>query len=390
MVNNLIFEIGIVLFSATFLAIIAKAIRQPLIPAYILAGILIGPEFLSIIKNETFIRFLSELGIAFLLFITGLELDLEKIKRLGKNITFISFFQILITFILGYFIAIYLGFSQSISIYMGFLLTFSSTMVVIKLCDEYNQLLTLHGRIILGILLMQDIVAVGILSLLTQGNIFDIYVFVDAFIKAGGFISIAILLSKYVFPYIVKKLSKDRELLFLFSVSVLFVFIILSYFLGLSISIGAFLAGIALASFPYNIEVAGSIKSLRDFFSVVFFASLGMELKLDIFNSYLNQILILSIFVIFLKPVLIYFLTSLFKYERKTSLFSGLYLGQTSEFSLIIASTAAILGKIPQEIFQIIVAITLLTMFTTTYFIRHSFSFFKFIESIMSKKLFQK
>ncbi len=385
MEQTIIFEIGIVLIFATVLAIISRALRQQLIPAYIIAGVLLGPEIFSIIKDETFIRVLSELGIAFLLFTTGLELDVERIRKSGKSIAFISVFQILITFLLGYYLSISLGFTEITSFYLGFILAFSSTMVVIKLCDEYNQLSTLHGRIVLGVLLIQDIAAVALLSTLFEKHALAIYQIAKPLITAMGFISTALILSKYIFPFLIKRFSRERELLFLFSLSVLFVFSTLSHVLNFSVAVGAFLAGIALASFPYNVEIAGSVRSLRDFFSVIFFVSLGMELKLGVFSSYLSEIVILSIFVILVKPLIVYFSASALKYERKTSFLSGIYLAQTSEFSLIIANSLLLAGIVSHEIFALIVALTLITMSLTPYFIAYGHRIFTSMEKILAR-----
>ncbi len=380
-----LFELGVVVLFATLLASIAKILRQPLIPAYIIAGLLIGPEVFSLIKDETFIKILSELGIAFLLFATGLELDISRIKKLGPTISFVGIFQIILTVVLGYLLSLHLGFNSSIALYMGFLLSFSSTMVVIKFMSDINQIATLHGRIILGILLLQDIVAVSVLASITSNINVNFYFFLNSLLTALGFFSLALIAGKYVFPVLIKRITKDHEILFLASLTSLFVFSGFSFLLGLPISIGAFLGGIAMASFPYNIEISSKISSLKDFFSVIFFVSLGMELKFGIFTQFLREIIIFSLFVIIVKPFIIYILMSIFEHERKTSFFSGTYLSQISEFSLIIALEGVYRGIFSETFFGLIVGITLLTMSLTPYFIKYANTLFYFSDKILHK-----
>ncbi|MBU0762763.1 MAG: cation:proton antiporter, partial [Candidatus Altiarchaeota archaeon] len=176
MQDLILWDMGLMIVSATILAHLAKATKQPLIPAYVFAGILIGPLGFKLITNSEVIRNLSELGIAFLLFIVGLELDLRRLKDVGNVSSATAVISSGVIFGIGTFVSYYVGFTQIEAIYIGLALPFSSTMIVIKILADKNELETLHGRIILGILLVQDILAIMAMSVLTTINNFDITV----------------------------------------------------------------------------------------------------------------------------------------------------------------------------------------------------------------------
>ncbi len=373
-------DLGLVIVFATVFSFASKLLRQPLIPAYILAGILLGSEGFGIVKDPLFVKILSELGIAFLLFITGVEFEVEKLKHLGKTIMFVGFFQIIITTIIGYSIFLFLGFSHSVSLYMGIFLSFSSTMIVVKFMRDINQISTLHGRIVLGILLIQDIVAVSILAGINNLNNFSLNEIVSSIVSVFGLFSISFILSKTLMRGILRIVSREQDILFLFSLSILFLFSLVSYIFRLPISIGAFLAGLALAEFPYNVEISSKISSLKEFFSVIFFVSLGMELDFSIIHTNMVPVFLLFISVIFLKPVILYILMSIFEHERKTSLFTSVYLGQMSEFSLIMAMEAVKLKIIPYYVLDMVTFVVLLSLLTTPYFIQYSLNIFYFLD----------
>ncbi len=164
--SNIFFNIGLVLIVATVVGYLARLIKQPLIPAYILAGVLIGPFGLGLIKESEMIVALSEIGIAFLLFIVGLEIDLKKLKEVGLVSSIGGLVQVMFVFVFGFFIARLLGFIQIEAIYLGLIFAFSSTMIVIKLLSDKSEMNTLHGKIVLGLLLMQDIIVIFVLALL--------------------------------------------------------------------------------------------------------------------------------------------------------------------------------------------------------------------------------
>ena len=367
--ENIFFDIGFVIIIATVFAFFAKFFRQPLIPAYILAGVIIGPV-LKLITNTEIITTLSEIGIAFLLFIVGLEINLKKLKHVGIVSTFGGTIQVASVFGITFIVSLLLGFVVLESVYIALIIALSSTMVVIKLLSDKKEIDTLHGKIIIGILLIQDIVAIIALSILVSLNEFSFVVLSLSLIKGVLAIFIAIAVSKYVFPSLFGFAAKSQELLFISAVAVSFLYSMLFNYLGFSIAIGAFIAGVSLANLHYNIEIIGKIRSLRDFFSVMFFVSLGMQLLLESFNTIIKPLIILLLIVIIIKPLIIIFTTSFFGHKKRTSYLTAISLGQISEFSLIIVAQGLLLGHVSQEIFSLTVLLAVITITLTTYFVK--------------------
>jgi Kef-type K+ transport system membrane component KefB/voltage-gated potassium channel Kch len=367
----LLWDIGFIIVSATLLAHLARLLRQPLIPAYVLAGIVIGPLGLRIITDSDIIRTLSELGIAFLLFIVGLELDLRRLRDIGVAATAIAIVSAVAIFALGAAAAYLMGFTGVEAVYIGIGLTFSSTMIVIKILSDKNELETLHGRIILGVLLMQDVLAIMALSVLTSLNNLSIFTIAQSMVWGLGLFSIAIVGSRYVIPTIFKSISKSHELMFLTALSFFFLFARMSEMAGFSVAIGAFVAGMAIATFPYNLEVVGKVRSLRDFFAIIFFVSLGLKIWAQDPSSIVAPSLGLLAIVLIAKPAVMVFMTSLMGYGRRVSFLIGLSLFQVSEFSMIIAMQGLAEGNISAEVFSIISVVALVTITLTSYAIKY-------------------
>jgi len=360
-------EIGIIIILASFFAFLVRLFRQPLIPAYIFTGILIGPLFFNLIGDPHLISSLSEIGVAFLIFTAGLEIKFKKLKEVGKVATVSGVIQILALFGLAFLLATWLGFAGKAPSYIGLVVAFSSTMIVLTLLADRNEINSLHGRIVIGILLIQDIVAIIVLAILASDLSYGSIAIVLA--KAAVFAVFAIVLSKVINP-IFKRAAKNSELLLLMSISLLFLFILGSFVTNLSLIIGAFFAGVALANSDYKTEIQGKITSLREFFAIIFFVALGMQL-MPIPRSYLTLFFGLLILVLIIKPLIIMFLVRLSGYKKRTSFLTGNALAQTSEFSLVILAIGLGLGHINEGLFSTLVLLTILTMSLTTYFITH-------------------
>ncbi len=368
--SNIFFDIGLMIIFATILGYFGRMLKQPLIPLYILAGVIIGPIGLGLITDSEVIMTLSEIGVAFLLFVVGLELDLRKLKDVGGVIIAGSIIQIVMMFTAGILIGTWLGIFSKQLIYFGLIVSFSSTMVVIKLLADKNELDTLHGRIVIGILLMEDLFAIIALSIVqTLGNFSSLF-FLEAIFKALGLLLLTYIASKYIFPTIFKIGARSQEMLFLVAITICFSFGMLSVLFGFSIAIGAFLAGIALANLPYNTEIESKVRSLRDFFSTIFFVALGMKLILTNISEWIWALLALTVLIIIFKPFLITTILSFFGYKRKTSFMTSTSLAQTSEFSLIIAAQGLLLGHITEEFFSMTILLLVITITITTYFIK--------------------
>lgn len=369
--SNILLDIGLIMIFATIAGIIARFFKQPLIPAYIIAGIILGPV-LGLITDQETITLLAEIGIAFLLFIVGMELDLRRLKEIGAVATLGGALQIVILFILGVLTGIFLRYELLPAIYIGIIMAFSSTMVVIKLLGDRNELDTLHGRIIIGFLLMQDIFAIIALSVLSRidGGTGGTSLISGLFI-ASGLLVLAFFLGKFIFPGLFAWAAKTPELLFILAVSVCLAFALLFTYAGFSLVIGAFVAGIILGNLHYNSEIVSRIKPLKDFFGVIFFGAIGLKLQTVNFGAIITPFVILLLFTIIILPIITITICALFGYKRRTAFLTGISLAQLSEFSLIIVMQGHLLGHIGDDIFGVTILLTIITIMMTSYFIKY-------------------
>lgn len=367
--SNLLLDIGIVIIVATLGGMLARFIKQPLIPAYILAGVIIGP-LLGIITDGETVTILAEIGITFLLFIVGLELDLRRLREIGAVASFGGALQIIVLFFLGLLTAFLLGYTLLPAVYIGIIMAFSSTMVVIKILSDKNQLDTLHGRIILGFLLMQDIFAIIALSVLNKIGGSGGPTLLHTLLVGAALIVLAIALAKWIFPPLFTWAARTPELLFLLAITTCFGFAFLFSLAGFSLIIGAFIAGILLGNLPYNVEIISRVMPLKDFFSVLFFVSIGLQLT-RINWHLLWPFIILLLFTIIILPIITIMICSIFGYKRRTAFIVGIGLAQLSEFSLIIVTQGRILGHIGDDIFNLTILLTLITIALTSYLIKY-------------------
>lgn len=365
----IIFDIAIILILSAIFAFIAKILRQPLIPAYVLTGLVIGPLVLGYVNNLDLIYAFSEIGIAFLLFTAGLEISFQKIKEANlSKIAFIGLIQVAAIFAITFFLAGFLDLTTLQAAYIGIILAFGSTMVDIKLLADRGELVTLHGRLVLGILLLQDLIAIIAIVVFTTGG-FAISPLAIAFTKLLIILIIAIVLQKYILNKLFRFAAQSNELLFLSSLAILFFFIILAYIFDLSIVIGAFVAGVSLANSPFKIELESRISPLRDFFAILFFVALGMQIVFNGVGERLTLLFALIIGAILIKPIITLVLLRITGYQPKTSFITAISLAQLSEFSLIIGMIGVSTGVLDMSIFSTVILATIITMSLTPYFI---------------------
>ncbi|MCB9359194.1 cation:proton antiporter [Candidatus Woesearchaeota archaeon] len=377
-IESIFFDIGIIIIIASVFGYILKILKQPLIPAYVLAGVLLGPYGLRIIDDIHVIDNLAEMGIAFLLFVVGMEMDFDRMKSIGLIASVGGTLQIIVLSTIGWLIGIFLGFSMIEAVYCGLMVAFSSTMVVIKLLADKNELDTLHGRIVIGFLLIEDIFA--ILALLIISNFSKvlhegiIIILSILLVKIIVIMIFTYVMGKWVFPPLFKMGAESQEILFLLAITTCFLFAFFSAVIGLSVAIGAFLAGLALANLPYNLDIMNKIKALLIFFTTIFFAALGMKLYIPSWSALIIPLICFVAFITFGKPIITSMICSIFGYKRRTSMISAISIAQTSEFSLIIVAlglTPAI-GHLSEGsiIPALAILLAIVTMVITSYTIK--------------------
>ena len=378
-------ELGIIILIATALGFIAKLFRQPLILAYIITGIIVGPFAFDLIQSYDLVSTFSQLGAAFLLFLVGLHLSSSVMREVGKISVITGVGQVLFTSLIGFGIATLFGFPVLESIYISIALTFSSTIIIVKLLSDKNDLDTLYGKISIGFLLVQDFIAIGILMLLSS---LGPHVTLDKLIyttlvKAGMLFAITLLFGKFIFPRLFEKIARTQELLFMSGITWLLALASFSQFFGFSIEIGAFLAGISLASTPYSYDLGNKIKPLRDFFLVLFFVFLGTQMMFTS-TELLVPAAVFSLFVLIGNPLIVLILMGLMGYKKRTGFLAGLTVAQISEFSLVLMAMGLMLGHVSGAAVSMVTIVGIVTITTSTYMIYHGNSLYERFSSILS------
>lgn len=384
-------EIVIAVISAAAIGILFHILRQPSIIGFIVAGLIISSLGYLAQENIEVINNLASIGVALLLFIVGLEMNVKELRHIGRTAILVGLGQIIFTFALGFLICYALGFSYLVSFYISIALTFSSTIVVVKLLSEKKDLKSLYGRIVLGALLIQDLIAILILLFLTGlGKEETLGVeFALTLLKGAAFVALLILASRYL-PKLLELISRSRELLFLFSIAWALGMAALasSRFVGLSLEVGGFLAGLSLAGSAENFQISSRLRPLRDFFLILFFVGLGTTMLLGVNSEFISSAAILSLFVLIGNPLIILLIMAVMGYRARTSFLSGLTFAQISEFSFIIVVLGNRLGHLSVTEVSLVTLIGIITIFTSSYFIHYGDRIYEIMKP--GVKFFQK
>lgn len=367
--EGVLISISLIIGVAAILVVLARLIKQPPIIAYIIAGVIVGPLALNLIgESSSLITTFAHIGVALLLFIVGLSLDFRVLKEIGKVAVLAGIAQVALTSFLGYLIAIQFNFSITTAIYIGIALAFSSTIVVVKILADKKELGTLHGKIALGILIVQDILAaLALIIIPIISNKFSFPSLITNIEIVLGLCVLIFLISIFVLRKALDYLARNQEALFLFGIAWALILASLFDYLGFSLEIGALIAGTMLASSKYNLELGSKLKPLRDFFVVLFFIFLGSQLIGPINSAMLKSALIFSAFVIIGKPLIVMLILRLFEYKKRVNFFTGISLAQVSEFSLILMLLGYNLGHISQETMSFIVLVSIITIGISSY-----------------------
>lgn len=394
--GGMISGVGIAILAATVMAFIGHLIRQPLILAYIAAGIIIGPEIgFGFVSNMSDIETISHFGLILLLFLIGLEIDIKKLRDSGRSLIAGGLTQFPISIILGIGFFMLMGYTLSgapnasggyDALYLAACCGLSSTAIAVKLLYGKFELDTLAGRLTLGILVFQDIWAIILLGI--QPNLAnpDILQILLSFSKGLLLVAASLAMSRFVLPRLFRSIAKTPELVLISSLGWCFLVCGGAAFLDLSLEMGALIAGVAISTFPYNLDVIAKVVNIRDFFVTLFFVSLGMKIPDPSGNPHiLLSAAAVSVFIIGSRFLSVFPVLYGLRNGIRVSLLTSINLAQLSEFSLVIASLGAAAGHIRGETLSIIIFAFVMTSVATTYGIKYNDRLQKMIGTILKK-----
>ena len=347
--HELIRDITLCILFAWMLGLLAHYFRQPLILAYLIAGFLIGPFGLQWVKSQESIQIISELGLIFMLFMIGLEIDLKKIVRAGPVILFAAGGQLLGGCLLG--VLFFAGIGMAIgnghfdAVYLCVACALSSTVIIVKVLYEKRELDTLPGRVTLGVLVLQDVFAILFLAVQPSLGDLQIGVFLLSIARVGALVATALILSRYVLPWLFHRIARTPELVMLGALAWCFLIGEIAELLHLSREMGSLVAGVSLSTFPYALDVTAKVTTLRDFFITLFFVALGMTIPIPNL-SVVGLALLIAAFTVASRLITTFVPLYLMKQGLRASLLPAINLAQISEFSLVVIQTGIAAGHI--------------------------------------------
>lgn len=385
---SVFFQLVGILVLASAIGLISVKLKQPLIVAFIMTGLLVGPDALNIVgeQDKETVETLAQFGIALLLFMVGLKLDVGIIRQTGAVALLVGIVQVAVTFVVGFIISMGLGLSPIEAVFVALALAFSSTIIAVKLLSDRRSIDSLYGRIALGILIVQDLlvilatIVIAAITGATDGQDFQNLDYVAVLLKAFAMIAATVLFIRYAAKPVTHMLARNTELMVIFCISFAVLVAAISEYLHFSKELGGLIAGIALASTPYNNVIAARLTTLRDFMLLFFFAHLGAHIHLDGIFDNLLPALVLSLFVLVIKPIIITAIMGMLHFRKRTGFLTGITLSQISEFSLILAAMGLSAGLLDEEILKLVTLVGLITMALSTYGIVYSDQVYIFLE----------
>lgn len=382
-------EVAILLMMAAGVGLIGLLLRQPLIVSFIAVGLLAGPSALDVVQSDAQIGLLSELGIALLLFLVGIKLDVKLVRSLGAVSVLTGLGQVGFTALFGFFIGLGLGLDAITSLYVAVALTFSSTIIIVKLLSDKREIDALHGQIALGFLIVQDLVVVFAMIVLSAIGIGA----ADAVHGGGSVLSVmgsglamlaaVVIFVRYAANPLTERLAHAPELLVIFAIGLATIFAAAGDAVGLGKEVGGLMAGVALASTAYRETIAARLAPLRDFLLLFFFIALGATLDLSLLGTHMLGAVVFSLFVLIGNPLIVLAIMGALGYRKRTGFLAGLTVAQISEFSLIFVAMGVSLGHIADDALGLVTMVGLVTIAASTYMITFSHHLYALFEPLL-------
>jgi Kef-type K+ transport system membrane component KefB len=373
MTDAIFLQLSLVLVLAAGVSILMRIFHQPLIIGYILSGVIVGPTFLDLIHDHHAFESFSEIGIALLLFIVGLGLNVAVIRNTGKPVLMVFLTNLIVMTLVGVGASRLFGFTFTEGLIMGMGLLFSSTIVIIKSLSDKKEQSRLYGQIAVGVILVEDIMATLALLIVAAAGGTGTTASDFSKLALNGVLltALLILVGSFIMPRLARFFARSQELLFTFALAWAFGVASIFAVAGFSIEVGALFAGVSLASLPYAQEISTRLKPLRDFFLVLFFISLGEQLNLDNVHTAIVPALVLSACAILLKPLIIQASLGVLGYTKQTSFKSAIHLSQISEFSVILAVLAVEKELIGSQLVDILTLTAMITIGISAYLMKY-------------------
>lgn len=374
MMNSLFLEIAAVMMTAGCLSLLAYKLKQPLIVAYIATGIIVGPGLLGLTHSVDVFETMSSIGIAFLLFIVGLNLNWRNVRDVGRVAIIAGVTQVVVTSIIGTSIALALGVPLPTSLFLGVAFSFSSTIIIVKLLTDKEDLDRLYGRIAVGMLIVQDLIAMMILLVLSALHDGEDLRAILTVSLGKGIVTIFVLwvLAKLVVPKLFSYAARNQELLFLIALGWCFAIASALQYFGFGIEIGALLAGVSLAGTGFQHEIEAKIRSLRDFFLVIFFIVLGTHLTWGALGHLFLPAVVLSLYVLIGNPLIAQVIMRFMGYHSRTAFLAGTTVAQISEFSFIMLAAGIAGGYVLPEAMTLATVVGLITITGSSYLVAYN------------------
>lgn len=379
-------EIALLLVMATGIGLLGTLLRQPLIVGFIAVGLLAGPSALDVVHADAQIDLLAELGIAVLLFLVGIKLDVKLIRSLGGVAVMTGLGQVAFTAFFGYLIGLGLGLGHVTSLYVAVALTFSSTIIIVKLLSDKREIDSLHGQIALGFLIVQDLVVVLAMIVLSAigigegGGSGSVLIVIAA---GAGLVLAVIGFVRYVADPLTERLARAPELLVIFAIALAAMFAAIGDAVGLGKEIGGLLAGVSLASTPFRETISARLAPLRDFLLLFFFIALGATLDLTLLGAHVTGAVVLSLFVLIGNPLIVLAIMGALGYRKRTGFLAGLTVAQISEFSLIFVAMGVSLGHVGDDALGLVTMVGIVTIAASTYMITFSHRLYALFEPVL-------
>ncbi|MFP4328544.1 MAG: cation:proton antiporter [Paracoccaceae bacterium] len=382
-------EIALLLVMAAGIGLFGIVLRQPLIVSFIAVGLIAGPSVLDVVRSDAQIGLLAELGIAVLLFLVGIKLDVKLIRSLGAVSLLTGLGQVAFTSVFGYLIGLVLGLGHVTSLYVAVALTFSSTIIIVKLLSDKREIDSLHGQIALGFLIVQDLVVVLAMIVLSAigigaGDGGHGGGSVPVVLASGlAMVALVVLFVRYVANPLTERLARAPELLVIFAIAMAAMFAAFGDIVGLGKEVGGLLAGVALASTPYRETIAARLAPLRDFLLLFFFIALGATLDLSLLGTHVVGAVVFSLFVLIGNPLIVLAIMGALGYRKRTGFMAGLTVAQISEFSLIFVAMGVSLGHVREDALGLVTMVGLVTIAASTYMITYSHKLYALFEPLL-------